>query len=135
MNEIDRLKELAGILTESVGGTGDIVSKTVIGHHDHESDMMRKQLHQMSNYCMELFDMMEQFPEGDYPHWWQAKIIKAAEYISAAKHYMENELAVQDIVPDQEYVEPEPEMPMDTEFSEPEFRDFEFSQDDLKNLY
>lgn len=114
MNDIDRLRELAGIYTESEGETGDIVSKTVIGHHDHETDMMRKQLYQTAKYCIELFNMMEQYPEGDYPHWWQSKVIKAQEYISAAKHYMENELAMQRIDI------PAPEAPMEPDFAEPE---------------
>lgn len=115
MNDIDRLRQLAGIHNESEGETGDIVSKTVIGHHDHETDMMRKQLYQTAKYCIELFNMMEQFPEGDYPHWWQSKVIKAQEYISAAKHYMENELAMQDVQPPESE-----EMPIEPDFVEPE---------------
>jgi hypothetical protein len=44
---------------------------------------------------MELYQMVDQFEgqgEVDFPHWWQAKIIKAKEMISSAKHYLDFEL-------------------------------------------
>jgi hypothetical protein len=43
---------------------------------------------------MELYQMVDQFEgpsEVDFPHWWQAKIIKAKEMIVAAKHYLDFE--------------------------------------------
>lgn len=103
--ELNELRRLAGLpITESIHeddkyshDTGDQVEKTVVGHVDDETNMIRKELYQMGKYCVELFRMMEQFPEGDYPHWWQSKITKASEYLSAAKHYMENEMAVDDV--------------------------------------
>jgi hypothetical protein len=36
--------------------------------------------------------MLGELPDGDFPHWWQAKIVKAGEYIGAAKHYLEGEM-------------------------------------------
>lgn len=105
---LNEIRKLAGLPLqedvddfESMGkyshDTGDEVEKTVVGHVDDETNMIRKELYQMGKYCVELFRMMEQFPEGDYPHWWQSKITKASEYLSAAKHYMENEMAVDDV--------------------------------------
>lgn len=106
MNEIERLQKLAGLsITEAE--TGDEVSKTVAGHTDDEKDMMMKQLYQMGMYCVELYKMMGQLPDNtDFPHWWQSKLIKANDYIGAAKHYLENEIEAPE-------VSAQPDMPDD----------------------
>ena len=36
--------------------------------------------------------MLGDLEDGDFPHWWQAKIVKAGEFIGSAKHYLEGEL-------------------------------------------
>ena len=94
MNEIERLQHLAGIQSVVVEAeNGDEVTKTVAGHTDDEKDMMMKQLYQMGMYCVELYKMMGTLPDNtDFPHWWQSKIVKAADYVGAAKHYLENEI-------------------------------------------
>ena len=102
MNEIERLQHLAGIIgaptkLKEEGETGDEVEKTVAGHVDDERDMIKKQLFQMGSYCVELYKMLDNLPDNvDFPHWWQAKIVKASDYIGATKHYLENELNVPD---------------------------------------
>ena len=98
MNEIERLQQLAGIAPQiTEAETGDEVEKTVAGHVDDEKDMIKKQLFQMGTYCVELYKMLDSLPDNtDFPHWWQAKLVKASEYIGATKHYLENELAVPD---------------------------------------
>jgi len=99
LESIQRIKELAGIpITE------DEVTKDVIGHVDAEADMLRKELFKIGKYSVELYKMLGKLPEGDFPHWWQAKIIKAGDYIGAAKHYLEGEL-----------YSPEEESPLDRE--------------------
>jgi hypothetical protein len=44
---------------------------------------------------MELYQMVGKFEYGhgevDFPHWWQAKIIKAKEMLVSAKHYLDFE--------------------------------------------
>jgi hypothetical protein len=73
--------------------TGDDVEKTVIGHEDNEKEMLMKQIYQMGKYSVELYKMLGNLPEdADFPHWWQSKIVKASDYVGAAKHYLENEL-------------------------------------------
>jgi hypothetical protein len=113
MNEIQRLQQLAGIyrpITEDETGTE--VSKTVVGHTDDERDMMKKELYQMGTYCVELYKMVDSLPDNaDFPHWWQGKLVKAKEYISGIKHYLENELEAPDtevsVSPDvQDYSDP-----------------------------
>jgi hypothetical protein len=65
-----------------------------IGHTDNEPHMLKGDLYRIGKYAMELYQMVDQFEgpsEVDFPHWWQAKIIKAKEMISSAKHYLDFE--------------------------------------------
>ncbi len=91
MNELQRLQRLAGILKEEPE-TGDEVTKTVVGHVDDEPDMLRQELYKIGKYAVELHKMLKEIPNGDLPEWWAAKIIRAGDYISTAKHYLEAEL-------------------------------------------
>ena len=78
--------------------TGDEVTKTVAGHTDDEKDMIMKQLYQTGKYCVELYKMIGKMDENtDFPHWWQGKVVKASDYIGAAKHYLENEIESPDV--------------------------------------
>jgi len=67
-----------------------------IGHKDNEPGMLRADLSIIERYAEELGEMMRDFDEMeediDFPHWWQAKIIKAKDYIVSAKHYLRAEL-------------------------------------------
>lgn len=97
MTEMEKLLRLAGIDAKALKEntepqTGDIVAKTVVGHVDSEAGMLRKELYKIGKYAVELHKMLGALPDGDLPHWWQSKIIKSGEYISAAKHYLEAEL-------------------------------------------
>ena len=70
------------------------VKKVAIGHVDNDRDMIRRQLYQTGKYCVELFKMLGDLPDSDFPNWWQAKVTKAGTYMSSAKHYLENSLEV-----------------------------------------
>jgi hypothetical protein len=91
MNDLTRLQQLAGILKEEPE-TGDEVVKTVVGHVDDEPDMLRKELYKIGKYAVELHKMLKEVPNGDLPQWWADKIVRAGDYISTAKHYLEAEL-------------------------------------------
>ena len=98
---LNRMKQLAGLpITEEEGS----VTKIAVGHVDDESDMLRKELYKIGKYSVELYKMLGELPDGDFPHWWQGKVIKAGEYISSAKHYLEGEMYA-----------PEEESPLDRE--------------------
>ena len=84
------------------GKIDEEVEKIAVGHVDNESDMLRKELFKIGKYSVELYKMLGKLPEADYPHWWQAKIVKAGDYIGSAKHYLEGELEA-----------PEEESPLD----------------------
>ena len=67
-----------------------------LGHQDDEPGMLRADLSVIERYADELGEMMKSFEESgeeiDFPHWWQAKIIKAKDYLVGAKHYLKAEL-------------------------------------------
>ena len=112
MNEIEKLQVLAGIkptiieqprsttlldsydINEKDAGSDE---KLAVGHVDNERDMIKRDLFQMGQYCVELYKMLDGLPDSDFPHWWQAKLTKANTYISDAKHYLENEIEAPDI--------------------------------------
>jgi len=111
MNEIEKLQQLAGItpnIVEQPRSTtlldsydvserdaGDEENdKLSVGHVDNERDMVKRDLFQMGSYCVELYKMLDDLPDADFPHWWQSKITKAGVYISDAKHYLENSIEV-----------------------------------------
>lgn len=88
MENLQRLQQLAGIVTEGEGS----VEKVAVGHVDNERDMLKKDLYLIGHYAVELHKMLKDLPDSDFPHWWQSKITKSLEYIDAAKHYLEAEL-------------------------------------------
>jgi hypothetical protein len=66
-----------------------------LGHTDDEPGMLKADLYRIGKYAMELYQMMDQLDnrgEIDFPHWWQAKIIKAKDMIISAKHYLDFEI-------------------------------------------
>ena len=71
------------------------VKKVAVGHVDNERDMIRRPtIFKTGKYCVELFQMLGELSDADFPNWWQAKISKAGVYMSDAKHYLENSLEV-----------------------------------------
>ena len=56
---------------------------------DHEASMAKADLHKLANYAAELEQMIQDGEELE--GWVQAKITKAADYISSVKHYLEYE--------------------------------------------
>ena len=89
MNDIERIQKLAGIVNEKDAGS---VEKLAVGHVDNERDMVRRDIYQIGKYAIELFKMLDELPDSDFPHWWQSKIVKAEEFLSSAKGYLEAEL-------------------------------------------
>jgi len=69
-----------------------------IGHQDDEPHMLKADLYRIAKYAAELYKMMDKYDnmdhEVDFPHWWQAKVIKAKEMMVSAKHYLDGEESV-----------------------------------------
>ena len=72
-----------------------------VGHQDDEPNMLKSDLYRIAKYAMGLYKMMDRYDdipgEVDFPHGWQSKIIKAKDYMVAAKHYLDGEEKVAQI--------------------------------------
>ena len=72
-----------------------------VGHQDDEPNMLKSDLYRIAKYAMGLYKMVDRYDdlpgEVDFPHWWQSKIIKAKDYMVAAKHYLDGEEKVAQI--------------------------------------
>ena len=66
-----------------------------VGHQDDEPNMLKKTLYRSAKMASMLYkelDKFDQFPnEVDFPNWWQAKIIKANDYLNSAFDYLDGE--------------------------------------------
>ena len=66
-----------------------------IGHQDDEPGMLKQYAYDTAVYAAKLYKELAKYDrmegEVDFPNWWQAKLIKAKDYISAAQHYLEFE--------------------------------------------
>jgi hypothetical protein len=82
--------------TEEKGIIDEPISEDLdLGHQDDEPHMLKADLYRIGKYAMELYKMVDQFEgeqEVDFPHWWQAKIIKAKDMLVSAKHYLDFEI-------------------------------------------
>jgi hypothetical protein len=78
-----------GIIDEPISEDLDL------GHTDDEPGMLKADLYRIGKYAMELYKMVDKFDkmdnEVDFPHWWQAKIIKSKDMLVSAKHYLDFE--------------------------------------------
>ena len=66
-----------------------------LGHQDDEPGMLLGDLYSIMKSTKELYEMVSQFEgqgEVDFPHWWQAKIIKAKSCLQAANQYLDYEV-------------------------------------------
>ena len=65
-----------------------------LGHQDDEPGMLKGNVYQIAKNAVELYKALQAFEghgEVDFPHWWQSKIIRAADDIQCAKEYLEFE--------------------------------------------
>jgi hypothetical protein len=68
-----------------------------LGHQDNEPHMIKGELYQIAKQATELYKMInavDNMGEVDFPHWWQAKIVLAKNYLTGAKDYLDSSLAV-----------------------------------------
>ena len=69
------------------------VEKDAVGHVDDERDMLKSGLYQAGCAAVKLHKLLAELPDNaDLPHWWQAKVVKAQDYLDGALDYLESEL-------------------------------------------
>ena len=81
--------------TETPEGGIDQGGDLDVGHQDDEPNMLKKDIYDIAVYAAKLYKQLDKYDqvdgEVDFPHWWQAKVIKARDFISSAQHYLEAE--------------------------------------------
>lgn len=91
---MDSYDDIVGGAVED--GDGDLKEDLDLGHQDNEPHMLKADLYRTAKYAEELYKMVDRFDkmggEVDFPHWWQAKIIKSKDMLVSAKHYLDFEL-------------------------------------------
>ena len=59
--------------------------------------MIKGELYQIAKQATELYKMVnavDNMGEVDFPHWWQAKIVLAKNYLQGSKDYLDSALAI-----------------------------------------
>jgi hypothetical protein len=107
----------------------DLSMDTRVMETDHEVQMARADLFKLAKYSVELHKMLKNVSEAQgLEGWVQAKITKAADYISSVKHHLEYEQAEVDIPQDDASIEVPVEIPAEgmnelkSEFTDDEIR-------------
>ena len=66
-----------------------------VGHQDNEPAMLKSDVYRIAKMAAMLYKQLNQYDqmpgEVDFPHWWQAKIIKAYDYLQAAYGYLDGQ--------------------------------------------
>ena len=72
----------------------DIKEDLDVGHQDDEPAMLKSDVYRIAKMASMLYKQLDNYDgqgEVDFPHWWQAKIIKAYDYLQAAYGYLDGE--------------------------------------------
>ena len=65
-----------------------------VGHQDDEPGMLKSDVYRIAKMASMLYKQLDRYEkagEVDFPHWWQAKIIKAYDYLQSAYGYLDGE--------------------------------------------
>jgi hypothetical protein len=66
-----------------------------VGHQDNEPAMLKSDVYRIAKMASMLYKQLDSYDkmggEVDFPHWWQAKIIKAYDYLQSAYGYLDGE--------------------------------------------
>ena len=84
-------------VSKVTGDSSPISEDIDLGHQDNEPRMIKGELYQIAKQATELYkmiDSVDNMGEVDFPHWWQAKIVLAKNYLQGSKDYLDSALAV-----------------------------------------
>ena len=95
---VDRLEEEGYEIEDGVAyvNEGHMMSMDDldVGHTDNEPHMLKKELARAGQMVQMLYRAVDKYDgqgEVDFPQWWQAKIIKANDYLDSAFDYLDGE--------------------------------------------
>lgn len=105
MNDISKINSTLKQIAE--GQLGDMAHRA---EQDHEVQMARADLYKLAKYAIKLHEMLKNVSEAQgLEGWQQAKITKAADYISSVYHNLDYEMSGMDVGSDMQTVEINPE--------------------------
>jgi hypothetical protein len=88
-NKVDKLDPHDSVKRSSIDEDLDV------GHQDDEPKALKKDVYRIAKMASMLYKQLHQYDqmrgEVDFPHWWQAKIIKAYDYLQSAYGYLDGE--------------------------------------------
>lgn len=89
VNSTDKyLSKRRDAITKNIGEDLDV------GHQDDEPAMLKSDVYRIAKMAAMLYKELDKFDgtqEVDFPHWWQAKIIKAYDYLQAAYGFLDGQ--------------------------------------------
>ncbi len=95
--EAKRLNALNDIKISDKAQVGEDLD---VGHQDDEPGMLKSDVYRIAKMASMLYQQLNSYDnmgEVDFPHWWQAKIIKAYDYLQSAYGYLDGEEKVAQI--------------------------------------
>lgn len=105
MNDISKINATLKQISE--GHLGDMAQRC---EQDHEVQMARADLYKLAKYAIKLHEMLKNVSEErGLEGWQQAKITKAADYISSVYHNLDYEMSGMDVGGEVDTVEINPE--------------------------
>jgi hypothetical protein len=95
ISEDEALEMAIKKLENMLDGRDDMDEDLDVGHQDDEPNMLKKTMYRTAKMAAMIYkelDKFDQFPnEVDFPNWWQAKLIKANDYLNSAFDYLDGE--------------------------------------------
>lgn len=138
---IDGLKEaysrLVGVLGKASQNHRDSLNPSKgyffedldVGHQDDEPGMLKNELSRAAKMAAMLYKKVKAYgdtgEEVDFPQWWQAKIIKAKDYLQSAFDYLDGEESVAQIDTTMNAIQMEEKDPLDVVVAEKKGKDLD----------
>jgi hypothetical protein len=98
-----------------------------VGHQDDEPGMLKNELARAAKMAAMLYKKVKAYgdtgEEVDFPQWWQAKIIKAKDYLQGAFDYLDGEESVAKIDANNGAMQMEEKDPIDVMVAEKKAKD------------
>ena len=95
MSEDEALELAIRKLEAMLDGRDDLDEDLDVGHQDDEPNMLKKKMYRAAKMASMLYKELDKFDslpnEVDFPSWWQAKLTKAADYLTSAFDYLDGE--------------------------------------------
>ena len=100
INVLQSTEDKFSDVSRKMGVISTIDEDLDVGHQDDEPGMLKSDVYRIAKMASMLYQQLNSYDnmgEVDFPHWWQAKIIKAYDYLQSAYGYLDGEEKVAQI--------------------------------------